>query len=1635
MTSADGGPRALPRLATPEDFSMWMNRLKADAEDLEIFEYINPDVEKPPQPAKPEKLQLADFWIAENHYDVYTETTEPRQTRSQTPQAGTASTDLPTGSPIPSTVIAAFLAATNMTFSQERRPQSKPDVVQLAHLTRDERTTWGLAIAEYRRELDDYEKLKAKLATFRQRVIISVAQHYHSIFETESQLHGIIRSLKLHVAPSDDHARLALTEDWDRVMSAPARTYKWDKWAEQVKHLWDRGQTLDCVWAKDESYSTLKFVQAAKKYHPFFSQTTAFEISRNSLNGTTSLGLEKTIGLFRKMMRADPSAGNQPGSYYGADGDDETTNTDTLPPSFQGKTGNDKPAIQPSGCFVCYTSEQRIDPKVRKHEAKQCWLIHPSLRPAGKEPPKARQEAYDKAMKNPKLRARVEKCRAAAARGAKSSSYANVMTTDEEPVPAAYPAISSVATEADPLAACVVVDTGSPWHICNDVRRMTSLQTDNLPLKTLRGGGGECQVMAVGIMQVIPTEPLRPETKAMTFQNALFVPEWPISLISTEAVKAKGLHFETEHQNLFFRRPNGKAVPVAHASTRYGHYVLDWQAANSQSATSLAVVTRRQAQAQMQTQAQTQAKEPEIRELKIEPRTQEKEPAHEAPSQGKLVFPILHPSQKGANGEPFEAYPAMPAQMRPEAATAGDALTKPANATPRRAVKTPTPLWHERLGHPGPDTMRHLADATVGSNPTSGDCIRGTECEVCAVSKAKAVIAYGRPDTKATEPGHRLVIDWFYPGHKSDFGEKRVCLAFDEYSGKVWGHFEWPGEGDIVGYIGDILAQIQNLYGIRFRYIRLDQEGQLSWPELKQLERRLGIILEPVPTATPAQGGSYERLGGIIFKIVRCIFMATKFPFNLWPEVVWTAMLLHNILPTERLAKDGQWRSPDQAWHEFANKGLNRPIFIEKPDVSFMRALGCRAYVLNEVGKAIAKHSSISKKTRKKLPGAKLGPRAHIGYLVGYGHSLFRRHSTNIFRIWVPGLGIRALASRDVTFDEKQRYDPATDGLDLPLTAATRTYVDRLDLMSQTDVLEGIAVSNPLATLPSELLEDSEPEGVRWVQDTNDDEEIQDTIYVATETEGVDEAFAEVDGRDEEAPAEQADEAADPADYPTPPEDEDELAAAVSGCSAISLFAEAGHAQGFQRHRRDMPPPPANYKQAKCHLFWHQWQDAMAIELKQHEERQTYDEVAISESTKLPLYLMWVYDYKFDDFGYIQRFKARLVVRGDQVQGPKGDNYAFTLAARTFRLLLAISAFFGLMMYQADAVTAFLHAPLSEPVYVRHPPGHWTKGKCLKLKKALYGLPQSPKLWYATLTAALVALGLKIIPEDPCVAANSWLVVFFFVDDIVFMFRPQDKERAIRFKDTLRQRFKMKDLGPLKWFLGMRIIRDMDARRLWLVQDAYIAEVARRFGLDNDDGKRYKTPRPVGDLQEPPADYQPEASFVVLFQQKVGSLSYIACMTRPDIAEAVGQLAQFLTRPTLLLMQIANRVIRYLFQTRFLACTYGSQDAMRSAADASFGNNYDRKSTQGFIVCLFGGPILWKSIKQFTVSTSTTEAELLALAYAVKELLALERLMLQLQLVIPNGSNHILCDNLQTVRIVNETQPKVTTRLRQVDIQ
>jgi len=84
----------------------------------------------------------------------------------------------------------------------------------------------------------------------------------------------------------------------------------------------------------------------------------------------------------------------------------------------------------------------------------------------------------------------------------------------------------------------------------------------------------------------------------------------------------------------------------------------------------------------------------------------------------------------------------------------------------------------------------------------------------------------------------------------------------------------------------------------------------------------------------------------------------------------------------------------------------------------------------------------------------------------------------------------------------------------------------------------------------------------------------------------------------------------------------------------------------------------------------------------------------------------------------------------------------------TFRILIAITAKFDLETTQIDTVNTFVHCDLNKVVYIKLPPG-FNKGKtdkALRLRKALYGLQQSPLLWQKNLTSSLNELGFKEVP-------------------------------------------------------------------------------------------------------------------------------------------------------------------------------------------------------------------------------------------------------------------------------------------------
>ena len=103
---------------------------------------------------------------------------------------------------------------------------------------------------------------------------------------------------------------------------------------------------------------------------------------------------------------------------------------------------------------------------------------------------------------------------------------------------------------------------------------------------------------------------------------------------------------------------------------------------------------------------------------------------------------------------------------------------------------------------------------------------------------------------------------------------------------------------------------------------------------------------------------------------------------------------------------------------------------------------------------------------------------------------------------------------------------------------------------------------------------------------------------------------------------------------------------------------------------------------------------------------------------------MWVFVYKTDKYGFLQKCKARLVVYGNQQALEDLPTRATILASTAFRTLIAITTKFDLEITRTDTVNAFVHYNLDEVVYIKLPLG-FNKGKIdkvLRLRKALYRL-------------------------------------------------------------------------------------------------------------------------------------------------------------------------------------------------------------------------------------------------------------------------------------------------------------------------
>jgi hypothetical protein len=278
-------------------------------------------------------------------------------------------------------------------------------------------------------------------------------------------------------------------------------------------------------------------------------------------------------------------------------------------------------------------------------------------------------------------------------------------------------------------------------------------------------------------------------------------------------------------------------------------------------------------------------------------------------------------------------------------------------------------------------------------------------------------------------------------------------------------------------------------------------------------------------------------------------------------------------------------------------------------------------------------------------------------------------------------------------------------------------------------------------------------------------------------------------------------------------------------------------------------------------------------------------------------------------------------------------------------------------------------------------------------------------------------------------------LVLFNVDDIIVVNKkdPEARKEAQRFKQALEGRYELHHLGEVRWSLGIRVIRDRTARKLWLCQDSYIDKMAARYHL-NDQIRSPKTPMACSELV--PREDQATPAQIHHYQQKVGSILYATVISRPDAARTANKLAEFLMNPSEKHLEAADQAIAYLYGTRYLAIEYsGMTDLNKTficASDASFADHKDRKSTEGYLCKLYGGPIDWRASKQRTVTTSITEAELLAISEAAKSTFWWKRLFEAIEFG-PEHQISIICDNQQTINLLTKEDPQIRTKLRHVE--
>ncbi|KAL6461078.1 hypothetical protein MHYP_G00310440 [Metynnis hypsauchen] len=424
---------------------------------------------------------------------------------------------------------------------------------------------------------------------------------------------------------------------------------------------------------------------------------------------------------------------------------------------------------------------------------------------------------------------------------------------------------------------------------------------------------------------------------------------------------------------------------------------------------------------------------------------------------------------------------------------------------------------------------------------------------------------------------------------------------------------------------------------------------------------------------------------------------------------------------------------------------------------------------------------------------------------------------------------------------------------------------------------------------------------------------------------------------------------------------------------------------------------PLTFKQAMASPQAGEWKRAMDEEMQSLEENQTFTLTKLPEGGKT-VGGRWVYSIKEHGDGR-EQYKARFVAKGySQRAGiDYGETFSPTANMTSVRVVMQKATQENLVLHQMDVKTAYPHAPIDRDIYIDQPEGYEKVGENLvcKLEKSIYGLKQSGRNWNEMLHKCLINDNFTQNPADHCVYTKESeqagkVIIVIWVDDLIIAANNTSSLEQV--KAMFSTRFKMKDLGRLKHFLGIDFSQSDDC--ITMSQQRYVEKILNRF--DMQECRTRKTPC------EQKVDYTddaPKMTDVRKYREAVGSLIYLATCTRPDLCFVVGKLSQHFANPTEENWITVKHVLRYLRGTTDKQLTFRKSSdglGLRAYSDADWGaDTSDRRSTSGYCVSMSKDSSLvsWRSKKQPTVALSTCEAEYMALALTIQECIYLEQLL------------------------------------------